>query len=175
MKKIILIISLLFAVNVQAGLITIDVSDTDVMVGDSITVNLNATGFDPFDTFDFDFTFDNSLFAFDAISFSSDLFFELPLAFEANENLNGLAISFLNFVPYMNADFLLASFQLTALTNGTADFAINNAMFSDFFTPITVDSSPTASTNISAQVPEPSTLIILLTALIMIGRINRSA
>jgi len=174
MKKYILIISLLFACKVQAGLITIGLSDNNVVLGDSITINLTASDFDPFDTFDFDFTYDNSLFTFDAVSFSSDLSFGFPFIFTANENLNGLAISFVDFVPYMNADFLLASFQLTAKSAGLANFSLSNVRFADFGTSVTVDSSALASANINAEVPEPSTWLLLLSALIMIGRINRS-
>jgi len=175
MKKFILIISLLFGFNAHAGLITIELSDTDVMVGESITVNLTASDFSPFDTFDFDFSFDKSLFAFEAGSLSSDLSLIPPLSFGAAENINGLAISFVDFFPYLTADFLLASFKITATSAGIADFYLSNVKFYDFGTPLIFDTSAQASANISAEVPEPSTWVLMLSALIMIGRINRSA
>lgn len=180
MNKYILIISLLFGFNAQAGLITIGLSDADVVVGESITVNLIASDFSPldaFDAFDFDFAYDNSLFAFNVGSLSSDLslIFPSPLIFGASENLNGLAISFADFSAYTNTDFLLASFEITATSAGIANFSLSNVSFSNFFTPVVLDTSMQTSANISAAVPEPSTWLMLLSALFMIGRINRSA
>ncbi|MCJ8321766.1 MAG: cohesin domain-containing protein [Colwellia sp.] len=170
MKKIILIISLLFGFNAQAGLISIELSDDHVGVGESITVNLIASDFSPFDTFDFDFEYNTSLFSYEMDSLTSDLSLALPLFFGATENGNGLAISFVDFFPYLNTDFVLASFEITATSVGSSEFSLGNVLFSDFFTPIDVDSSAQAS----ASIPEPSTWILFLGALMLFGRIKRS-
>jgi len=187
MKKFILLISFLFGFNAQAGLITIDVSEDEVAVGESITVNLFASDFSPFDTFDFDFVYDNSLFSFETGSFTSDLTAVFPFLFETNENSNGLAISFTDFVSFTTSDFLLASFQLTATSAGISDFSLDLDVFGDqstgFFefdiftssnSRLAVDSSSIASATVQTSVPEPQAWMLLLTALVIVNRIKRT-
>ena len=177
MKKLILLMSFLFSLNTYASLITIELSEDEVVVGESITVNLIASEFSPFDTFDFDFVYDNSLFSFETGSLTSDLNSVFPFIFEENENINGLAISFVDFFSYTNSDFLLASFQITAKSAGESDFylgSVNFYNYNDLFNDptLSVDSSSRASVIVQTSVPEPQTWLLLLTALFMVNRIK---
>lgn len=169
MKKFLIMLSLLVGCNANAGLINIDLSADNVGVGETITVNLIATNFDPFDSFDLDFEFDNSLFAYQVGTFHSDLLAEFPLFFQESENINGLAISYLNFVPVIAADFLLASFKVTALGDGISTFSLGNVTFNNFIFTVDVDSSARNLVTVN-QVPEPATWILLLFALVFITK-----
>ena len=174
MNKFILIISLLFGLNANAGLISIELSDNQVNVGESITVNLMASDFNAFDTFDLDFNFNHNIFDYQEGSLTSDLTSVLPLVFETSENANGLAISFLDFAAFSTPNFLLASFEITATTEGEDSFSLSNVSFSDFFTPLTVDSSAQSAALVTASIPEPSTWLLFFSALLLVARANRS-
>lgn len=169
MKKMIIMLSFLIGFNANAGLITIDLSSNNVNAGETITVDLKASNFSSFDTFDFDFAFDNNLFSFQAGSFTSDLLTAFPFFFEATENGNGLAISYLDFFPVLDTDFLLASFKLVAISAGTSNFSLDNVMFYDGVTQASIDSTASSSATIN-QVPEPATLLLLVLALLFVGR-----
>ncbi len=179
MKQLIFILALLFSLQAHAGLISIDVTNNNVSQGQSITVNLQAKNFAAFDSFDFDFQFNNSLFAFDATTFSSDLTTLNPLQFVATENRNGVSIAFVDFFPVSTTDFLLASFDLTAVAVGNSNFSLGNATFSllDTFTLNTsilaIDTSAVASATVLNKVTEPSTWLMLLLALAILTVLPR--
>jgi hypothetical protein len=161
MKKFICALTFIIGFSVNAGTITIELSDSNVNVGDSVQVSLLATGFDPFDTFDFDFDFDISLFSYDdTTSLTSDLLAVPPFAFDVNQVPDGMALSFLDFNLYAGGDFLLASFDLLALAPGDSLFSLSDLLFSDSSTStIDVNSDSVAQSSVTT-VSEPGSLAL---------------
>ena len=49
MKKIMMMLTLLSAFNTNASLIAVDVSDTNISVGDTLSVTINAVDFEATD------------------------------------------------------------------------------------------------------------------------------
>ena len=161
-------------------MITILVDQNNVEVGETIEVTLNATGFDQFDFFDLNLNFDTALFSFIPLSFSSDL---PTLAMAWDQVSNGVAISFLDFFP-SSGDFVLGQFELTAISTGVSNFSlvVNEFALSD---PIDIFAPPTivnaeVSGQVSASVPEPSALSVMLIGLLLLisnglkGRVKNS-
>jgi len=173
MKKFIAMLTLLIGFNANAGLLTIDISSDDVVVGDSVSVTISASNFDDSDMFWFDFNFDNSVMSFDENSISSDL--------TLSNDDNGLAVTpedyglaFLfstdDFLLNASGDFVLASFNLIADAAGVTDFSIFDlVVFSEFeeTDPYTVAFTGSDSVNVNANsvsVPEPSTVFMMMFA-----------
>ncbi len=172
MKKLFTLILLAFSISAEASIITLDVSTDNVSIGESITVNILASGFVETDTFNFDLVFDSAVFAYDPTTLSSDLFASNPFAlyFEANAYPNRIGFSFLDFDPILDSNFVLASFDLTALQVGSTQLAFSDVAFyqpgaSSHFA---LDSSNTATITVaqSVQVPEPATWLLLLLPLL---------
>lgn len=179
MKNLIMTLLVIVAAHLplsaNAGIITVSVDQTEVAVGDSVEVSLLATGFDFFDVFDLDVLFDSSVFSYDSASFSSDLP-SFPFGVSALETPTELAISFVDFLPYAGGDFMLAQFNLTALTAGVTDFSLNISEFSlsdpfDIFAPaqqlsVSVDGQSSVTVT---SVPEPTTVFLMLVAIAVIS------
>jgi len=175
MKKLIAALTLFIGLSANANLITLEVSETDIAIGESVEVSIFANNFDAFDTFDFDLEFDTSLFDYQPATLTSDLFAALPLFFEGNAIASGSGVAFSYFEPLGHAggDFLLANFTLTALSNGSSEFSVTNSLFADtfFFTELTVDTSATSEVEVNAsQVPGPATIGILSIGLFVMMR-----
>jgi hypothetical protein len=187
MKKFITTIAtalvLATSINVQAGFIDIELSSNTVASGDSINVSLWADSFSDFDAMYFDFEFDNSLFAYQAPSLQSELpAFDGFLGLEVIEQFYGLSLSFLDFDAFtdLNLDsdnkFLIASFDLLALSSGNSAFSITNQT-AGLFNPNTFDVDPqpidtsTPQSASATNVPEPSSFaIFMLSALMLVRR-----
>ena len=169
MKKFITLLTLIFAMNANAGLLTIDFSAEQVSVGDSVLVTINAENFDETDMFYFDLNFNSAVMAYDETSLNSDL-----VLFDASlGEFNGLEVLeqdfgasfdfFTDASPFAAGDFVLASFNLIANSEGLTNFSIT-----DFFNPAalsdyTIDFSGTDSINVSA-IPEPTSIALLMLA-----------
>jgi hypothetical protein len=180
MKNIITVIVLLMTIHlsgyVNAGIITTSADKLNVNIGDTVEINLLASSFDSFDVFDLALVFDTSLFTYEPNSLVSDLPSSAPFGLFVNEVATGVALSYVDFLPYVGGDFLLANFTLTALKVGFTDFNLltNEFSLSDpldiFSTPIdlVVDISGNPGTNITA-VPEPSTLLLFILTIMAFG------
>jgi hypothetical protein len=177
MKKLFTLFLLVLSLNVNAGIISLDVSDTDITNGEEVMVSILASDFAPTDTFNFDLVFDTSMFSYDDSSLTSDLFVSNSFSlFEVNAFDGFIAFSFLDFFdPISDTDFVLASFNLTALTEGNSDFMFENV---EFYAPfdggdaILLPVSSNSDINIqasAASVPEPSTWVLVVFALLTIG------
>jgi hypothetical protein len=165
MKKIIIMLALLVGFNVNAGLIEIELSENNVKVGERIEVRLAASDFEDFDAFGFNLKFDTSVFNFDRATLNSDLFASLTVFgfFDGIQQSNGAGFSFSDFSPISAGDFLLASFDLVAVGEGSTGVSLAGVEFFEPFpssTQLSVDSNATAT----ATVPEPSTFVLLLLA-----------
>jgi hypothetical protein len=170
MKKLIAALALFVGLNVNAGIISIETSDTNVDIGETVSVTLNATGFGDFDFFGFDFNFNTSVFSYDASTLMTDLD---PLSiFEVNQVADGMAFSFTD-VIIVSGDLMLASFDLIALSAGATAFSIGDALFGDFFagTDLTVDTSAMQR----VQVSTPATLGIFAIAAFAFAGFRRKA
>ena len=179
MKKFIAMIALVIGFNANAGLLTIDFSADNINVGETVSVTINATGFDATDMFWFDFNFDNSIMAYDATSLTSDLsivntdigmFDGLEVATEAY----GLGFNFFDMFIWAEGDFMLASFDLIATTEGLTSFSLT-----DFWNPSApvdyqVDFIGADSVNVSV-IPEPSSVVLIMLAIFALVSARRKA
>jgi len=170
MTKIITLLTFLLGFNASAGLISVDISDADVDVDDIVSVTINAVGFELTDMFEFDFEYDNSLFNFDSASLSSELaLFDglapwlglevLPQTFGLSFDFNG------DFSAPVGGNFVLASFNLTAIAPGQNTFAVTNSFDYSIFD--SHDIEYTSNNNISVavkSVPEPTSVALFLLA-----------
>lgn len=188
MKKLLTILVVLsgLAASLQAnaGMINVQVSPNNIGVGDSVEVSLLATGFAPFDVFDMDLEFDTSLLSYNPASLMSDLplFDVMTLTFglEVNEVATGVALSFVDLLPFAGGDFLLAKFELNGLADGVAMLGLADMAFSlsdpmDPFAPATelgVDGSDVDGVIINT-VPEPGILALVLLAGLGMMRVRR--
>lgn len=170
MKRFIALFVLFFSVHANAALVKIEVGSDFVAPGDAVDVTLIAEDLINFDSFDFDFNFDSSLFAF-----NNDVTSDLTIGFPGLSVLEGpgpgeVAFSFLDFAAYTGpGTFTLAKFSLTGLNGvaGTGSFNITEALFGEFFTgEIEVDTSSSASVDVSAP---PALSLFAAFALVMLG------
>jgi len=170
MKKLLATALLFIGFTASANVISIDVSETQVEVGEVVTVSITGSNFDFFDVFDLNFNFDTSLFSYDATTLDSGLPFAFDPIFPSltvSEQTFGLAISFLEFTGIAGSG-LIASFDLTAIAQGISSFSFSDVLFSDTFlqTELDVDFSDAEQVKVSA----PVTLGLFgLSALVMFG------
>jgi hypothetical protein len=172
MKKLITLITFLLALNANAGLINIDIVETNIDNGDSIAVTINALNFDETDMFDFDFVYDNLIFAYQASSLTSGLNIfdnQAPwLGLEVVERGFGLSFDFWgDILAPVDGSFTIASFNLTATNEGASTFNVRDfysfGAFDDY--DVTFSNSSAVSVSSAAQaVPEPSSIAIMMIA-----------
>lgn len=168
MKKYLALLTFLVGFQAQAGLITLGLSNTTVNSGETVTVSLMASAMDEFDLFSMNLNFDTSLFSYNPLALFSDLDFSGLL--EVNQVASGIALNYLAFVPVMG-DFMLATFELTAIADGTTAFSLNNIDFTAPGAPIPMD-NVFGSSDIMASVGKvsaPGTMALLCVALAGIG------
>lgn len=163
MRKMITILVLLIGFNAHAGLIEIELSDGRVDVGERVEVRLIATDLDDFDAFGFNLHFDTSVLTLDLSTLDSDLFSSLTLfgVFEAIQLADGIAFGFSDFSPVSLGSFLLASFDLVAISEGRTSLSLANIAVNEPFpssNTLNVDSGAPST----VTVPEPSTTLLLL-------------
>jgi hypothetical protein len=173
MKKLIVAFALFVSLSANASIISIDISDPSVSVGEKISVSLIASGFEDFDTFDLDFDFDTSVFSYDPSSLVSDLI--TGFTFEVNQVPDGMALSLFNFTAF-NGDFLLASFDLIAISEGITQFTFSDALFSDTFveTVLVVDISDSDLAEVvAAEVSAPATIGMFAGLLLAVVALRR--
>lgn len=173
MKKLIAVLAFFVSLSANANIITVNLSETDVEVGDTVTVSLLADNFDYFDTFDFKFDFDTSIFSYDPTSLLSNVSAGI---LEVNQVANGMALTFVDFFTAYEGNLLLASFNLTVIGAGTSDFSFSDVYFEDaaFQSVLTVDSSSSASAEANA-VSAPATLGLFAIALFALAGFRRKA
>lgn len=193
MKKIIAILALLICVNAQAGIISLDISDTNISSGNTTQVSLVATSFDAFDAFSFDVEFDTNLFTLNNSSIGGSLFDFAALdplgttIFSVAQESFGVSIAFSAlFSQFTESNFTAVSFNLTAIENGVTNFSLTKVLAGavDIFNPFgasvpisaegnNVDIAVSVSESVS--VPAPASIGLFVIALIALMRIRNKA
>ena len=175
MIKIMMMLTLLIAFNTNASLISVDVSDTNISVGDTLSVTINAVDFEATDGFFFNFNYLASIFDFDKNSILSDIAVVETGSgndgISADESLAGE----INFDSLTGSDvvgnFLIASFDLTAIAQGLNIFDLNNffsyAATSDYN--VTYVSGNEVTVNTAAAIPEPASILLFLAGLMLVA------
>lgn len=159
-------------------ILSFDIQDTEVSLGESFTVNLfastdaNIPG-DAFSGWGLDLNFNNSILALDSLLVS-------PVFMAINNDSDGLG-GFDPFNSFSGANILLATINFTALAIGNSDLLtsatagdFNEGFFSSTFQPVSYDNAAT-SINItgSNEVPEPSAFLLMLLATIALVALRR--
>ncbi|MDT0595567.1 cohesin domain-containing protein [Glaciecola petra] len=175
MKKLIAVFALLCSMQSFANVINIDLNGgEDVSVGDNITVTLKLDNFDPFDTFSFDFIFDDSLLDFVAGSESSDLPDDgIDTFLTIADDMGFVGIGFLDFVGTQDGNFFV-EFDFVATAVGAAVFSLENVFFEDFFGAgvLVVDDTASVDATIS-QVSAPASIALLSIGVALIAGFRR--
>lgn len=172
MKKLIAALVFFIGFSAQAGVISIELDDTNVEVGDTTQMTVSGTGFSPFQSLDIQIEFDTNLFTFDAGSVGGDLFDALPILFSVTEQAYGVAISFLDFFDFTAPDFVVATFDLLAIADGTTDFELVKADAGDFFGPVDAVAD---DTSVIAKVSAPATISLFAIAGLALFGFRRKA
>ena len=168
-----MVLALSFTAN--AGLITVDISDTSVNQGESVTIDILGSGFEETDFFFFDLNFKTSVFSFDPQTLTSDLALVdadalLFDGLDVEAFATGLLFTFSDMFAPVSGDFTIASFSLFAESAGGSQFSLANI---DGFN-TDPNTTPNYTTNFSngssvssltTQVPEPGVLAIFIFSL----------
>jgi hypothetical protein len=157
MKKIVFILLMLVGFSAKANVINIDLSNTNLAVGDTTQVTLTADSFESFEYFEFDLNYDNTIFSFVPSSFFSDIGTR-DVDMVAEENPFGMTFLFFG-TPVLAGTHVLARFNLLAIAAGDPTFSLLNVDFLGAVDGLNVDSSAQATAKASA-VPEPSSLVL---------------
>lgn len=195
MKKVLglLAIGFSFALNAQAAVINLLPSDSDINIGDDVSLNVTISGLQnasapSLGVYDLKLNYDSNLFAIKSISFGDstqgnqlDLsgFGSLQTSDAGNGWLNVFELSFdaaEDLDNFQTSDFSLFSVIFTALDKGTGLFAVTANSFGDAYgNNLLVDSINNTSVNV--QVPEPTGIALISLGLLALGatRINRKA
>ena len=183
MKKFLLTLASLVAFSSQAAVISVDLADSEIAVGDTTTVNITGEFDSQTEAFDnalLRVFFDTSSLLVDSTSFASglpndEIFFDPFLFIE--EQPGEMSMSWTSSVgTYTNAaPFLLISFDVTATAEGIFDLTMDasdllNLDFfdSNTFAPMSYtlnEASLTVSDNVTAEVAAPQTALLLALAL----------
>ncbi|MDO6537292.1 cohesin domain-containing protein [Alteromonas stellipolaris] len=179
MKKLFTFITLLIGFQAQAGLISIELDTSNVIVGDTVEVSVIGTGFTSFDTLSLDIAFDTDLFELDALSIGGDLYDSLPFIFNVTPQAFGVAVAYLDFVAFSGGDFTIVRFNVNALDAGQSNFNMENIIAAEFVAgelDVAIGSGQASATVNAVNVIAPNTLsIILMVAITFMGvrRFNR--
>lgn len=169
MKNLIAALALMVSFTANANLITVEISDDAISLGDTVQVTVLASMLEDFDTFGFELEFDTSVLTYDASSFYSDLTVFSDFIFDVSSQPYGFAFSFLNFFAVPADDYVLARFDLSAVTEGTSGFSLTNVV-AGLFDPQTLEVNTLQvqvdPQNPSVDVPEPVSLAVIAIGLL---------
>jgi hypothetical protein len=177
----------------NASFIAIDVEDKNYGLNDTLTANIYISelednfGFQTFvSEFTFEFIFTEGLLDFEQVTFGNKLDIDASLPsdrtdsytmgqpFIISETTYALDI---DTVQFGLSSFLLASIDFTVVGSGLAKFSLENVDVLDLGFSHDAISSGVASAQLGNQVavPEPSTMAILVLALLMLISMKRKA
>ena len=178
MKRLFLLITILFCVRANAAMLTVSLSELNPVVGESIQVTIAGTSFSTVTALQFNFDFDNSIFLFNPSS-------SINTSFDAFTNLIAPTLSGIGFgfFPAFGTELYSETFTLTfvleAISVGQSDFSFSNITagatnplgpfappVTEFVTANTTQASVLASTSVSS----PGTLGLFLIAILLYWR-----
>jgi len=174
--KLLAAATLLACMAVQAQTVSVIANHTDVAVGDSFSVDLQATGFpDKIFGGGYNVAFDPSILQLDDIVIPASWEFAV-----SKGTLNPAAgtvsdVFFNTFTAPIKGDFLTATLKFTAIGSGTSKVAVSESgsfPFGDEFgnaVPVTY----LGGTVTVAAVPEPSALAMMLSGIACLGWVAR--
>ena len=184
LKKLLLSLASLVAFSSQAAVISVDLADSEIAVGDTTTVNITGEFDSQTEAFDFALLrvfFDNSSLLVDSLSLASDLPSDdvnFDPYVELYENAGDVTMGWTSSSAgtYTNpAPFSLFSFDVTATAEGVFDFTFDTTdmLNFDFFDSATFDpisyeinqGSLTVTDGVAADVAAPQTALLLALAL----------
>ena len=184
MKKFILTLASVLAFNSQAAVISVDLADTEIAVGETTTVNILGefdSQTEAFDSAALSVFFDNALLLVDSFSFASDLpsdevAFDPYIVIAENPGEVNMGWSSLFSGTYTNpAPFSLFSFDVTATTEGVFDFTFDSSStdYLDFYNfelleAVTTElnvASLTVTDGLATNVAAPQTALLLSLAI----------
>jgi hypothetical protein len=190
MKKLLILLSFwCAAISANAALITIDVEDKNYGINDTLTANViiseleDSLGFQVLvSEFAFDFNFEESLLDFGQVTFGNKLDVESFFGDVSEKKItyspSQLTISEVAAIMLFNelddaqrglSSFLLASIDFTVIGQGDAKFSLSNVEIYDDL------GNLHETINTQVAVPEPSTVAILVLALLMLISMKRKA
>lgn len=169
MKKVLLLVCVMFFGSANANMIKINLDNTNPSVGDTVSVDINMMGItDDFSAFFTGFLFDNSLFEYVDGSVSSDFPLFDPITgsgLDFDSTSPGLlSINLLEdfFAPviYGAGDYLVASFDLLAIGEGQSSFSLAET---SLFAPGEFDGTAldTSASAVGIAVPEPGSMALM--------------
>lgn len=154
MKFLAVIFSFLFAFNANAGLITTQSDQDNYSVGETVVVDFFVNDANPLiDWLNVDFSFDDSLFAFNSFTITDDVFFSRY--YDDGYDIGDLLVLELGLLPNWS-DILTTSFKW-----GQAEFIALSDVSSPAFNVVNIIAQDNGFNDIAPQeVPEPATLAI---------------
>jgi opacity protein-like surface antigen len=184
MKHFLITLAMLACLSSQAQAIDISFEPTNqaVGIGETVSVDLRISGLgdDILTGFDLDLLFDDSILGFDSFDFGTDLDifgFGTNLQFVTDLGFGTVNVFELSFdldadlQAFQPNDFVLGTFNFTALSLGVSSLDVNIlGLAGEFvFDPdLGYDVAKSLSANVlpgSVTVPEPGTLMLLLSGL----------
>jgi hypothetical protein len=193
MKKIILLITLLFvSLNSQATLLSINLNQDSYQIGDVLTADIvisdieeDMSGFQKLlASFDFNVSWDNSIIEFTSSRFGNKLNVgEYPSVQDLDTMADSLGLSEISSAWWDEllavqdglSSFVLASVDFIVIDNGLGTLDLSNLAFGDdfggAFTDVNSnDKAYSVTSGNPVDVPEPTSIIIVLMGLALLVR-----
>ncbi len=162
MKKFIAALALFVGFTANANMITLEISDNAVSVGETIQVTVLGSFSEEFDSLFFDVEFDTSALTFVESSFSSDLTDYVDGTFDifaVSPGPFGLSLALLLALfslPITEGDYMLPQFDLTAQPDGYTSLSLTNEIVASVNAPFGSDVDVVRGTQ-SVAVSAPAT------------------
>jgi len=193
MKTVILLITLLFvSLNSQATILSIDLNQDSYQIGDVLTADFiisdieeDSAGFQKLlATFDFNVSWDNSIIEYVSSSFGDKLNVDASGSDQYLDVMaDSLGFSEISFAWWEEllavqdglSSFVLASVDFTVIGNGSGTLDFSNVAFGDdfggdFTNVASSDKAYSVTSGNPVNVPEPTSIILVLMALVLLAR-----
>lgn len=196
MKKIIaLLTTVIITLNTQATLLTVEMNQNSYQIGDVLTADIiisdieeDYLGFQKLlASFELEISWDNPMLDYTVTTFGVKLDVDPDPFYASDQSINEMASSLsLSEISYAFSDdlywaqdgldsFVLASVNFNVIGSGSDHLAFTNVAlgddFGDSFSQLTsIDKSYSVAVDNPVNVPEPSAMVLMLMALILLVR-----